>query len=286
MAMTLQNNLNALSAINRLLVSSNQMGRAAESVASGSRINRAADDAAGLAVSMKMQSQIGGTEQAIRNALDGVSMIQTAEGALDGTHAMLSRVKMLSVQSANGIYSNEQRGFIQMEIDQTMSEINRIAATTNFNGINLLDGSLSGDNGLILQIGANNAAEQRFTVSINSMSARALGVSGVNVGSAQNAFSAIDSADGAIGLVSGQRANLGAMQNRLEHTVSSLVNTSENLVAANSRISDADMVEAMMNYTKNNILRQSAIAMLAHTMKEPQGMLQLLGSPAMNSFRV
>ncbi|MDR2532231.1 MAG: flagellin [Oscillospiraceae bacterium] len=284
--MTVRNSLNAMGLANRLSINSNQTGKTSRNIASGSRINRAANDAAGLAIAMKMQSQIGGTGQAVRNVADGMSLIQTAEGALGGTQAMLGRIEMLSVQAANGTLTDTQRGFIQMEIDQIKSEINRVSSATNFNGINLLDGSVSGENGgLTLQIGADDAAEQRFDVNIEAMNTRALGLSGLDVRTAGSALNAIGDANRAIGLVSEQRASLGAMQNRLEHTVNGLTNASENLTAAKSRIGDADMAAEMIALTTNNILQQASIAMLAHKIKEPQGVLKLLGqntAPSIN----
>jgi flagellin len=260
-----------------------QVSRSSTQIASGSRINSAADDAAGLAISAKMQAQIGGTNMAVRNALDGISMIQTAEGGLHATHDMLGRVQMLSVQAANGTLNDTQRGFIQMEIDQLMSEINRVSSSTNFNGIKLLDGSLSARNGgLNLQIGARSG--QQLNVSINSMSASALGMRGVNVLTQGNAVNAIGSSKNAISLVSGERASLGAMQNRLEHTVSSLINSNENMIAAQSRIADTDMASAIIENTKGRLLQQVAVSMLAHSLQGSQGVLGLLNPPAV-SFR-
>jgi flagellin len=283
--MTIQNNLNAMSALNRLTVSNNQMRTSSASIASGSRINSAANDAAALAISSRMSSQIGGTNQAIRNSLDGISLIQTAESALNSTHAMLGRLQMLSVQSANGILNDTQRGFLQMEADHILSEINRVASATDFNGINLLDGSLSGSNAMRLQIGSNNAREQSFVINIGGMSSHAIGLSGFNISTAQNALNAINSTNSAIDMVSGQRAALGAVQNRLEHTVNSLTNTNENTIAANSRISDTDMASQMINYTTSNILRQVSIAMLAHSINQPQGMLGLVNNQPSANFR-
>jgi flagellin len=234
---------------------------------------------------MKMGAQIGGTSQAIRNANDGISLIQTAEGALGSTHDMVGRVQMLSVQAANGTLSASQRSMIQTEINQLTSEINRVSSSTNFNGINLLDGSLSGNRGLTLQIGANNASEQRFNISINSMSAGAIGLGGVSVLTQQSAMNSIDSSRAAIQFVSEQRADLGAMQNRFEHTVNSLVNSEYNMLAAQSRIADTDMARAMIDYTTGNIVRQSSLAMLAHAIKGAEAGIMGLINPQASSFR-
>ncbi|MCL2634344.1 MAG: flagellin [Oscillospiraceae bacterium] len=273
-------NINAMGTINKLNTANSQMKSSSSSIASGTRLNSAADDASALAIAMKMQSQIGGTNQAIRNATSGISLIQIADGALGNTNAMVSRMKELSIQSANGIFGDTERGFMQLEIDQLMSEINRISSTTNYNGIKLLDGSLSGNNSFNLQIGANNASEQRLSININSMNANSIGLRGFNVSTVNGALSSIGMSDSAISLVSGQRASLGATQNRLEHTVNSLMTSNENQIAALSRISDADMAEEMINYTKNSVLKQTAIAMLAHQIREPQGMLSLLQQAA------
>jgi flagellin len=286
--MTVRNQLNTIGIANRLTINTNNANKASRNIASGSRINRAANDAAGLAIAMKMQSQIGGTGQAVRNVADGMSLLQTAEGALGGTQTMLGRIEMLSVQAANGTLTDEQRGFIQMEIDQIKSEINRTASATNFNGINLLDGSLSQKNGgLTLQIGADDAAEQRLDVSIEAMNTRGLKISGLDVRTAGNAMNAINEAGRANALVSEQRTYLGATQNRLEHTASGLVNASENLTAAKSRIADADMAQEIIAMTTNNILKQASIAMLAHQIKDTKqgGVWQLLNQGTPLSFR-
>jgi flagellin len=270
---------------NRLGAGTNLANRASNNIASGSRINRAANDAAGLAIAMKMQSQIGGSGQAIRNVADGMSLIQTAEGALGGTQAMLGRVEMLSLQAANGTLTDTQRGFIQMEIDQIKSEINRTANATNFNNINLLDGSLSNRNGgLTLQIGADEAAENRLDVNIESMTSTALGIQNLDVRNSRSALDAIGSAGRAIGMVAEQRASLGATQNRLEHTASNLINSSYNLTASKSRIADTDIAKEMIEYTTRNIQNQASIALLAHQIKEPSSFMKLLNSGGIPAF--
>ena len=285
--MTIQNNLSAVSAMNKLMINANQTRNNMQQLASGSRINRAGNDPAGLAVAMKMQTQIGGTDMAVRNANDGIGLIQTAEGALSETHTMLSRLKMLSVQSSSGLLSSDQRSFIQMEADQIMSEINRISQATDFNGIRPLNGSLAGDGGMVLQIGDRNGEPQQATVNINNMSSAAIGLAGFNISTQNGALNALGLTDNAVNTVSEQRASLGAMQNRLEHTVNSLINTSENLTAAKSRIADADMASSVIENTKNNILRQASLAMLAHAVEQPKGLSTLWDSAAPpRSFRV
>jgi flagellin len=299
--MVIQHNLNALTTLKHLNFSTNQVRKSTERLASGLRINRASDDPAGLAISVKMRARIRGLQQAIRNANDGISLIQTAEGALNEVHVMLHRLKELTVQAANGIWSDDERRYMQMEVDQILDEIGRTSKATDFNGIRLLDGSLgevnrpdtpdtpdipdipdtpdtpdAPDNGLILQIGANNAPYNRMVVNINAVNADSLGIASLCVRTAQSARESIGMVDGAITAVSRQRAALGAMQNRLEHTVNSLTNQAENLMAAESRIRDADMAAEMLNYTRYTLLQQVAQALLAQAIQAPQAVLQLL----------
>ncbi|MCL2637033.1 MAG: flagellin [Oscillospiraceae bacterium] len=283
--MTVRNQLNTMGLANKLSTSSNKLWKTSDKLASGSRINRAANDAAGLAIAMKMTSQIGGTGQAIRNVSDGMSLIRTAEGALGGTQTMLGRMEMLSLQAANGTLNDTQRGFIQQEIDQIKSEINRVANSTNFNKINLLDGSLSEKNGgITMQIGADDAAEQRLDVSIEAMTTSGLKISSVDVTTADGALKAISEMGRAIGMVSEQRAYLGATQNRLEHTANNLINSSYNLTASKSRISDTDMAAEIIEMTTQKIQQQAQMAMLAHKIKEPKGVWQLLNQGAAPPF--
>jgi flagellin len=279
--MSISNNLNALSSLNSANYSARQMNNSSASLASGSRINRAADDAAGLAISKKMEAEIGGTGQAIRNANDGVSMVQLADGALEGINGMLGRLQMLAVQSANGTLNNSQRGFLQNEANQILGEINRIARTTNFNDINLLDGSLAGGDGVVLHVGAKSG--DTVNVNINAMFTSAIGLDGFDISTASGARSALNSISGAMDFISAQRASLGATQNRLEYTINSLTTSNENLLAANSRIADADMAAAAIEHTKNQLMQQVSLAMLAHDIQEPQGMLSMLNQ-GMTSF--
>lgn len=261
--MRINHNISALNTYRQLSVNNTQTAKNLEKLSSGYRINRAGDDAAGLAISEKMRGQIRGLEMAQKNAQDGISLIQTAEGALTETHAILQRMRELAVQAANDTNVTADRDAIQAEIDALVSEINRIAGNTEFNTQNLLDGTFSGKK---FHIGANSG--QSITVTIGTMNANALGttalkIANVKVDTVTNANAAITAIDKAIEQVSTERSKLGAIQNRLEHTINNLGATSENLTAAESRIRDVDMAKEMMEFTKNNILTQAAQAMLA-----------------------
>ncbi|MDR9797972.1 flagellin Hag [Aeribacillus pallidus] len=274
--MRINHNISALNTYRQLSVNNTQTAKNLEKLSSGYRINRAGDDAAGLAISEKMRGQIRGLEMAQKNAQDGISLIQTAEGALTETHAILQRMRELAVQAANDTNVTADRDAIQAEIDALVSEINRIAGNTEFNTQNLLDGTFSGKK---FHIGANSG--QSITVTIGTMNANALGttalkIANVKVDTVTNANAAITAIDKAIEQVSTERSKLGAIQNRLEHTINNLGATSENLTAAESRIRDVDMAKEMMEFTKNNILTQAAQAMLAQANQVPQGVLQLL----------
>jgi len=272
--MRIQHNLNAMNSLRQLGTNNTNTGKNLEKLSSGFRINRAGDDAAGLAISEKMRAQINGLEMATKNAEDGISLIQTAEGGLNETHAILQRMRELAVQAANGTNQAEDLQSIQDEIDALAEEIDRIGDSTKFNGIDLLNGGSMASDGIGFQIGANNADYESVSLTIASMKADALGVDNIDVTS--DALSALDDIDDAIADVSAARAGLGAMQNRLEHTINNLGVTTENLTAAESRIRDVDMAKEMMAYTKNNILTQAAQAMLAQANMQPQGVLQLL----------
>jgi len=277
--MIINHNISALNTYRQLTANNNAVAKNLEKLSSGFRINRAGDDAAGLSISEKMRSQIRGLEMAQKNALDGISLIQTAEGALTETHAILQRMRELTVQAGNlGTNQSEDLQAIQDEIDALIEELNGISQRTEFNGKKLLNGDFaSGTADLVFQIGAN--AGQQLTLNIDDMSATNLGVNTVDVTSFtsgtdfDNAINAIDSA---IQTVSQQRSALGAVQNRLEHTINNLGAAAENLTAAESRIRDVDMAKEMMEFTKNSILSQAATAMLAQANQVPQGVLQLL----------
>ena len=277
--MRIQHNISALNSYRNLTNNNNALSKNLEKLSSGYAINRAGDDAAGLAISEKMRAQITGLETAQKNANDAISLVQTAEGALTEVHSMLNRMVELAIQSANGTYDDDvDRANLQAEIDSLTEEIDRISESTNFNGINLLDGTYgqSTASSGVLQIGDTADAFNQLTVSINSTSAASLGISTINIGTQAGATAAVDLIRTAINTVSSIRGNLGAIQNRLEHTINNLSVQTENITAAESRIRDVDMANEMMAYTKNNILVQASQAMLAQANMVPQGVLQLL----------
>jgi len=276
--MRINNNIMALNAHRQLGINQANSSKSMEKLSSGFRINRAGDDAAGLAISEKMRGQIRGLKQASRNAQDGISLIQTAEGALNETHSILQRMRELVVQAGN-LATNEEEDLeaIQDEIDQLIEELDGISERTAFNGKTLLDGSFA-TSSLTFQIGANDL--QAMTLTIDDMSASGLGVNDISVTSFSDSTdfdSAVTTIDAAIETVSAERSKLGATQNRLEHTINNLDNAAENLQAAESRIRDVDMAQEIMAFTKNNILQQAATAMLAQANMAPQSVLQLLG---------
>ncbi|MBO2522098.1 MAG: flagellin Hag [Clostridia bacterium] len=275
--MRIVNNIMAMNAHRQLVINQNGISKSIEKLSSGLRINRAGDDAAGLSISEKMRSQIRGLRMASKNAQDGISLIQTAEGALTEVHAILQRMRELVIQAANlGTQEQEDLDALQNEIVQLIEEIDKISERTEFNEKKLLDGSYTGQ---VFQIGANEG--QTMSVEIGAMSAAALGVDGLDVSAFISDSSLIDTAlanvDDAIKTVSEERSKLGAYQNRLEHTIANLDNAAENLQAAESRIRDVDMAYEMMNFTKFQILQQASTAMLAQANLAPQSVLQLLG---------
>ena len=286
--MIINHNMSAIYAQNRLQFTSNNVQGNMEKLASGLRINRAGDDASGLAVSEKMRSQIRGLNQAADNAENGISFIQTTEGYLQESQDILHRMRELAVQSANGIYSDEDRMQIQVEVSQLVDEIDRIASHAQFNGMNMLTGRFAQDTGentvtasMWFHIGAN--MDQRERVFIGTMTSQALGVRDVgsnellSIASPDSANRAIGTVDTALKAINKQRADLGAYQNRLEHAVMGITVGAENLQAAESRIRDTDMAEQMVQYSKNQILVQSGAAMLAQANLQTQTVLQLLG---------
>ena len=270
--MVVQHNLTAMNANRQLGITTSAQSKSSEKLSSGYRINRAGDDAAGLTISEKMRSQVRGLNKASTNAQDGVSLIQVAEGALAETHSILQRMNELATQAANDTNTTIDRTAIQKEIDQLTSEIDRIRSTTQFNTMNLLDGAFTGKN---LQVGSLSG--QSIEISISSMDSSKLGVSGLNMSSYNSAGSAMAKIQSAINSVSEQRSYLGALQNRLEHTISNLDNISENTQAAESRLRDTDMAEEMVEYSKNNILAQAGQSMLAQANQSTQGVLSILG---------
>jgi flagellin len=279
--MRINNNIMAMNTYRQLSANNTATAKSIEKLSSGYRINRAGDDTAGLSISEKMRGQIRGLQQASSNAQDGISLIQTAEGALNETHSILQRMRELVVQAGNGTNASEDLSAIQDEIDALAKELGGqageqgISDRTEFNGKSLLNGDFA-TTGISFQIGANSG--QQITVLIDDMSASAgLGVGAISVTATGFSFNTtISSIDAAIGTVSEARSNLGATQNRLEHTIKNLDNSAENLQAAESRIRDVDMAKEMMQFTKENILQQAATAMLAQANQAPQGILQLL----------
>ena len=276
--MIVQHNMTALNANRQLGVSNSSLAKSTEKLSSGYRINRAGDDAAGLSISEKMRGQIRGLDRASTNAQDGISLIQTAEGAMNEVHSILQRMRELTVQAANDPNASEDRDAIKLEQSQLVQEINRIASQTQFNGKNLLTGGALSKDGLNLQVGANK--DQSINVKINNMMASKLATglqaAANKMGSYASATAFLDTIDSAIEKVSSQRSNLGAVQNRLEHTIANADNTSENLQAAESRIRDVDMADEMVKYSKSSILQQAGQSMLAQANQSTQGVLSLL----------
>ncbi|MBR1651710.1 MAG: flagellin [Lachnospiraceae bacterium] len=274
--MVVQHNLQAMNSNRMLGLTQSTLSKSTEKLSSGYRVNRAADDAAGLAISEKMRRQVRGLTQAVRNAQDGISMAQTAEGAMNEVHDMLQRMNELATQSANGSLQSEDRGYIQMEVNQLVSEINRVATTTTFNERKLLQGSL--ENGVALQVGAEGTTSNTITIKIAKLTASGLlGAASLKVstqGAAQAAMSTIKTA---ISTLNEQRSRVGAVQNRLEHTVNNLNNVVENTTAAESQIRDTDMATEMVKYSNANILQQAGQSMLAQSNQSNQGVLSLLG---------
>ena len=276
--MVIQHNISAVNAYRNLNNNTTALNKNLEKLSSGYRINRAADDAAGLAISESMRSKIAGLDQSVNNANDGIGLIQTTEGALSETHSMLQRLTTLATQAANGTYNTVARSNIQSEVDELALEISRIATSTSYNGIKMLTGSVSTISGdathVKLQIGPTS--KETLTISASKMTASALGVSGLKMTNVTLANSAITKISKAINLVSKYRATLGAKQNRLEHTINNLKVTSENVTSAESRIRDTDMASEMAAYTKNNVLVQAATSMLAQANQSGSSVLSLL----------
>jgi flagellin len=265
MSLRIQNNIEAFNAHRNLVTTSDRLSKSMERLSSGYRINRAADDAAGLAISERLRAQVRGIGQAQRNAQDAVSLVQTAEGSLDEVHSMLQRVRELAVQYKNGSLSEADRTSIQSEINQLASEVERIGTSSEFNGIKLLNSAST----VTFQVGANDG--EVITVSTISLGA-AVGAEAFELGAETD----ISEIDAAIGAVSTQRAQFGAVQNRLEHTLNNLAVYQENLTASESRIRDVDMASEMVEFTKLQILQQAGTAMLAQAQQSGQSVLTLL----------
>ena len=272
--MVVQHNLTAMNSNRMLGLTTSSQAKSTEKLSSGYRVNRAADDAAGLAISEKMRRQVKGLTQASRNAQDGISCVQTAEGALAEVHDMLQRMNTLANQASNDTMTTADRSYLNQEVQALKSEINRVASTTTFNEKNLLDGTFTAKN---LQVGAE--AGQFIAISIAAMSCGTIGVGSVSVSGSDNtsAQTAITSIKNALASVSSQRADLGAVQNRLEHTIKNLDNVVENTTAAESQIRDTDMASEMVAFSNNNILAQAGTSMLAQANQSNQNVLSLLG---------
>jgi len=285
--MIINHNMSAIFAQNRLRITHGNVAKNMEKLSSGLRINRGGDDASGLAVSEKMRSQIRGLKQASRNAANGISFIQTSEGYLQETQDILHRMRDLAVQAANGIYTDEDRMQIQVEVSQLVDEVDRIASHAQFNGMNMLTGRFARETGensitasMWLHIGAN--MDQRERVYIGTMTSSGLGIRNqgtkemITIETPEQANKSIGTLDLALQKVSKQRANLGAYQNRLEYAINGIDAGAENLQAAESRIRDVDMADEMVKFSKNQILVQAGTAMLAQANAQTQSVLQLL----------
>ena len=270
--MVVQHNMSAMNANRMLGVTGGTLSKSTEKLSSGYKINRAADDAAGLSISEKMRRQIRGLSQASLNAQDGISCVQTAEGALAEVEEMLQRMNELAVKAENGTLATEDREAIDAEVQQLISEIDRVASTTTFNEQNLLDGSFSDK---ALQVGAES--NQHIDMKIDAMDSGALSISSVKATTVSYAQALNAAVKSAIKEVSRQRSDLGAVQNRLEHTIKNLDNVVENTTSAESSIRDTDMAEEMVKYSNQNILQQAGQAMLAQANQANQGVLSLLG---------
>lgn len=266
--------MSAYNAHRQLSFNNTQQGKSLEKLSSGYRINRAADDAAGLAISEKMRNQIRGLEQASKNALDGISLIQTAEGALNETHAMLQRMAELYTQGANEVLTTSDTAKIDAEVKQLTEQIDAVATQTSFNTKNLLGASAPAE--IVFQVGANK--DETIKLTLSKATAAELKVNNLTKLDGANATATgnLEKVQAALNQVSEIRSGLGAVQNRLEHTINNLGTTAENLQSAESRIRDVDMAKEMSTFTKNNILNQAATAMLAQANQQPQGVLQLL----------
>ena len=271
--MIIQHNISAINSYRNLGVNQDGLSKNLEKLSSGYRINRAGDDAAGLAISENMRRQIGGLNQAATNAKDAIGLIQTAEGALTETHSMLQRLNVLATQAANGIYNSTAYSNIQAEVSQLLSEINRISNNCDFNGIKPLDSTKKS----VMQFQIGPSSGETLLVNTSNMDVSSLKV-GLNAKclTVKDANEAIDTVNAAINKVSKFRAELGAAQNRLEHTINSLQVSSENITAAESRIRDTDMADEITSFTKNNILLQAAQSMLTQANASPQGVLSML----------
>ena len=273
--MVVQHNITAMNANRQLGITTDTQAKSSEKLSSGYKINRAADDAAGLAISEKMRRQVRGLTQASSNAQDGISAVQIAEGALNEVHDMIQRMDELATKASNDTLQSVDRAYIQQEVNALISEINRTSSATKFNEQNLLDGTFTNKN---LQVGTDNISTDTIKICIQSLSAVGLGIGTIKVTgtTGDTARKTLESIKTALQSVSSQRADLGAVQNRLEHTIKNLDNVVENTTAAESQIRDTDMASEMVRYSNNNILAQAGQSMLAQANQTNQGVLSLL----------
>jgi flagellin len=276
MGLYVNSNVSALNSYNNLSKTSNSLNDSLSKLSSGYRINKAADDAAGLSISENLKSQIGGLSVATRNAQDGINVVQTADGALSETTSILQRMRDLAVQASNGgSQDSNAQGAANTEVSDLKTEIDRIAKTTQFGSQSLLAGSYNGT--FQVGVGGNYATSfDQITVGISAMDQAGLGISGLDLSTTAGALSAIATIDAALSTVNSTRANLGAVQNRFQHTVNNLTTSAQNLTASKAQITDTDMAQEMTNYSKANILQQAGTAMLSHANSSNQGILQLL----------
>jgi flagellin len=279
MALRINNNVMALNAYRHLSITQGKLSKSIEKLSSGLRIVRASDDAAGLAISEQMRADVRGYNQAVRNANDGVSMLQVAEGALNEISGMLTRMRELAEQAANGTVGDTQKQTLDQEFQSLMSEIDRIVETTEFNGTSLINGALSTGTSAsaTFQVGIHNTTNDRLSIGISAMQADSIGLNGISISAADEALTALAAVDTAIESVAAQRGSIGAVQNRLEVTIANLNITAENVTAAESQIRDVDMALEMATFTKNSIMVQAGTAMLAQANLVNQSVLTLLG---------
>ncbi len=274
MALRINSNVASLNAQRNLANVSDRLGSSFERLSSGLRINRAADDAAGLAISERMRADVRSFQQASRNANDGISLVQTAEGSLDEVNSLLTRMRELSVQASNGTLSDGDKDALDTEFQELISEVDRISAASEFNGISLLDGNTTS---ISLQVGADTAAGvDTISLSLQDTDATALSLNALDIGASGDAATAISNIDAAINTVTDFRATLGASQNRIESTISNLSSTIENLSAAESRIRDVDVAAETARLTRNSIIQQAAVSILSQANSQPQAALNLL----------
>jgi flagellin len=276
MSLRINTNTSALNAYNNLSANQSTMEKAMEQLSSGLRINRAADDASGLAISQGLTSQINGLTQAVSNANDGINVAQIADGAMNTQQTILQRMNTLSVQAANGTQDSASLSAINSEITALNAQLDNISATTSFGGVKLLNGSAGTSGAIVFQVGATNTSSDQITLNLSATDSTSLGTNGINITDQASAQAAIDTISGALSTLSTDRAGLGATQNQLQYTVTNLQNTIQNVTAARSNITDADLATQVTKMTQAQILSQAATSMLAQANSAPQSVLKLL----------